>query len=72
MNIVRCRPAKLVIQRDLPYGRLDQIRPAHNFRHALEMIVHHHGQVVGEQAIATVNNKILTRQTFIGMNLTGE
>ena len=72
MNVVRCRPAKLVIQRYLSHGRLDQIRPAHNFRHALKTIVDDHRQVIGEKAVTAVNNKILTRQTFIGMNLTGE
>jgi hypothetical protein len=57
----------MLIQRNLPHRRLDQIRAADNFRDALKMIVHHHRQVIGEQAIATVDNKILTRQTFIGM-----
>jgi hypothetical protein len=36
------------------------------------MVVHDHGQVIGKQAIATVDNKILARQTFIGMNVARE
>lgn len=72
MNVIRHRPAKLMIKRDLPYGRFDQVRPAHNFRHALEMIVDDHRQVIRKQTITTVNNKIFTCQTFIRPNLTGE
>jgi hypothetical protein len=30
------------------------------------MIVHHHRQIIGEQPIATVDNKIFTRQRLIG------
>jgi hypothetical protein len=30
------------------------------------MIVHHHRQIIGEQAVATVDNKILPRQRLIG------
>ncbi|KAI3484086.1 hypothetical protein L1887_52983 [Cichorium endivia] len=63
---------KLVIQRDLSHGRFDQIRPRAQFPSRLKTIVDDHGQVIGEKAVTAVDNKILTCQTLIGMNLTGE
>ena len=68
MDVIRHRPAKLLVKRYLPHGRLNQIRPAHDFRNALEMVIDNHRQVIGKQTITTVNNKIFTRQAFIRLN----
>ena len=72
MNVIRRCPAKLMIQRYLSHRRFDQICPAHNFRDALETIVDDHGQVIGEKAVAAVNNKILAREALISMDFAGE
>lgn len=72
MNVIRRRPAKLVIQRYLPHRRLNQIGPAHNFGDALKVIIYHHRQVIGKQSVTAVNNKIFPRQALIRLNVTGE
>ena len=72
VDVIRRCPAKLMIKRYLPHRRFNQIRSAHNFRHALEMIVHHHRQVIGEQAVAAVDDEIFTGKTFVGVDFAGE
>ena len=68
MNVIWHFPAKKLVQRDLPHCRFDQICPADNFAHALEVIIHHHRQVIGKQTITAMNNKIYTRQFLVGVN----
>lgn len=66
MEVIRRLPAKMLIQRNLPHRRLNQVCAADNLGDPLKVVVDHHRQVVGEQPVATVDNKILTRQRLIG------
>ena len=72
MDIIRRLPAKMLIERNLPYRWFDKIGAADDFADALKMIVHHHRQIIGEQPIATVDNKIFTRQRLVGDDRTAQ
>lgn len=68
MNVIWHFPAKKLVQRDLPYCWFNQISPTHYFCNALEMIINHNSQVVGEQPITAMNDKIFPCQFFVGVN----
>ena len=56
----------MLIERNLPYRWFDKIGAADDFADALKMIVHHHRQIIGEQPIAAMDNKIFARQRLVG------
>ena len=56
----------MLIQRNLAHRRFDKIRPADDFADSLEMIVHDHRKIIGEQTVAAVDNEIFPRQRLIG------
>lgn len=66
MEVVRCLPAKMLIQRNLPHRRLNQIGAADDLGDPLKVVIDHHRQVVGKQSVATVDNKIFSRQRLVG------
>ena len=70
MNIVWRLPAKLLIQRNLPHRRFYEIGAAHNFRHALEVVIYHYREVIGKQPVAAVNNKIFASKLRVSLNYT--
>src|SRR5699024_6082785 len=70
MDVIRYLPAKELVQRNLPYCRFNQISPTHYFCNALEMIINHNSQVVGEQPITAMNYKIFPGQFFVSVNNT--
>jgi len=53
MGINRCDMAQASLQPDLARGRRQQIGAAHDMRNALKSIIHHHRQLVREQAIGS-------------------
>ncbi|OGA16640.1 MAG: hypothetical protein A3I63_11475 [Betaproteobacteria bacterium RIFCSPLOWO2_02_FULL_66_14] len=58
VEVARLRESQEPLQEDLPRGRVEQIRSAHDIRHALIGVVHHHRELVGEQAIGPTKNEI--------------
>ena len=72
MNIVRRLPAKLLIQRDLPHRGFDKIGAAYNLCYALKVVINHHGEVIGKQPVATVNDKIFACKLWICLNFTAQ
>src|SRR5574344_2775569 len=57
------------VEGNLPDRRLNQIGAAHHLRDAAIGIIDHHGQVIGEQAIAPFEDKILFRQRLGHLNV---
>ena len=70
MNIVRRLPAKLLIQRDLPHRGFDEIGAANNLRYALKVVINYHGEVIGKQPVAAVDDKIFTSKLRVSLNHT--
>ena len=58
MAVVRCGQSQSELQQDLPRGVVAQICTAHHVGHALQCVVHHHGQLVSPQAIGAAQHKV--------------
>ena len=48
----------LIAQHDLTLARIEQVSAAHHARDALVGIVHHHRELIGEQAVGTAQDEI--------------
>ena len=51
VQIARRGVAEQPLQMNLPRGRIQQVCAAHHVGHALGGVVHHHGELIGEQAV---------------------
>ncbi len=58
MHVSRHRAAEQALQQDLPRRRGEQIRAAHHVGDALLEVIHHDGELVGEQAVGAPHDEI--------------
>ena len=58
MSIFWCFKIQALLQIDLPGCRIKQICATHNMADSLILVVHHHGQLVGEESIPAAHHKV--------------
>src|SRR5262245_28061259 len=52
VSVARRSKAQVALEQDLPRRRGEEIRAADDFGYALALVIHDHGEMVGERSIA--------------------
>ena len=58
VRVRRRRKAERALERDLPRGRVEKVRAAHDLRDALSRVVHDDRELVGERTVRALHDEV--------------